>query len=170
MKLQLENKKPSKLLLIPFFLIAIFIVYMGFQNNIYKYNLFSNNISEFENKIIVFYQPNCPYCVKELPILQDLSNQYNIVSINVLENVNISNKYEIKATPTLIFMFNNNTKKIESSLNKKEILEIISKLKNNEEIDIEIENKGCFYDNNLNKSNNNNEYQNLLVKKEELCD
>lgn len=64
---------------------------------------------EFENKIasgfviVDFFAPWCSDCVRISPIIDELSNEYNVVKINIDEHENISNHFGIRRIPTLIF-------------------------------------------------------------------
>lgn len=65
-------------------------------------------LEEIENSqgviLVDFYATWCPPCKKLAPVLDELasSRKYNIVSINVDENINAATKYSVDTIPTLI--------------------------------------------------------------------
>ena len=71
------------------------------------------NEKEFEKKenetcLIDFYASWCPPCQMLAPVLEKVSDKYadklNFYKINIDENMNIAQKYEIMYVPTLIIL------------------------------------------------------------------
>lgn len=60
--------------------------------------------------VLVATEKNCPYCVKQLPILQMLTNQYGIKfkEIDIEEKRNFALKYQVQKTPDIFLLYNNN--------------------------------------------------------------
>lgn len=77
-----------------------------------------------------FYAPWCPDCVRIDPILNELSKEYKVCKINIDEKKNISDEYEIRRIPTLIFF--KDGKEVGNRLvepkSKQEILQEINKI------------------------------------------
>lgn len=130
MELILESTdRKSNYLILLFILIGVIVSIYGYSRNITRYELFSSDIDEYEDKIIVFYQPSCPHCINKLPTIIDLSNEYNIVAINILNNKNLAKEYDIKTVPTLFLEFNNSSLKVSGSQSKEEIISYINQIK-----------------------------------------
>lgn len=53
--------------------------------------------------IVDFYAPWCGDCVRIKPILAELERDYKIHKVNIDENESLSNAFEIRRIPTLIF-------------------------------------------------------------------
>jgi thiol-disulfide isomerase/thioredoxin len=54
-------------------------------------------------KVMEFYQPNCGWCQKESPILQDLAKQgYRVKPMNVAADQSLWTKYGVTGTPTFV--------------------------------------------------------------------
>jgi len=59
---------------------------------------FDNNASVME-----FYQPNCGWCQKESPILENLAKQgYKVKPMNAAADQTLWQKYNVSGTPTFI--------------------------------------------------------------------
>ncbi len=50
-----------------------------------------------------FYAPWCGDCVRIAPILNELSQSYKIIKVNIDESEGLANEFEISRIPTLIF-------------------------------------------------------------------
>lgn len=64
---------------------------------------FKNEMKKDGFVIVDFYAPWCGDCVRIKPILEDLEKDYKIKKINIDENEALSNAFEIRRIPTLIF-------------------------------------------------------------------
>ena len=66
-------------------------------------------LMEFESKvangfvIVNFSAPWCSDCVRIEPVIKELSDEYNIIKINIDEHENISSHFAIRRIPTLVF-------------------------------------------------------------------
>ncbi len=64
-----------------------------------------NQVEESKEVILVdFYATWCPPCQKLTPVLEELANsrKYNIVSVNVDDNLALGAKYNVQVVPTLV--------------------------------------------------------------------
>ncbi len=129
-----KDKNENNFLIIIFIIIAIVVSFYGYQRNIHRYEKFTSDINYYNESIIVFYQPNCPYCVEELPFIIDLSNYYNIVSINVLNNHNKVEKFDISSVPSIILNFNDTYYDYTGEMNLESLNESINQLKMNKSV------------------------------------
>ena len=54
-------------------------------------------------KVMEFYQPSCGWCIKESPILVDLSKQgYRVKPMNPAADQSLWQKYNVSGTPTFL--------------------------------------------------------------------
>ncbi len=125
------NKIKNIIILIILIAIGIFVSYLGYSNNIYRYDLISEKGMPKDNFILVFYQPSCPHCVSELPIFYKLKYDYNytIKAINIIEQPKFIKEFNLKATPTIILFFNNSSLRVEGEISLDQILKLINELK-----------------------------------------
>ena len=118
------KNKYVKILIVVLIVLAILVIFM------YKKLFFENNLDEEKiaklnsstqnsviekmavKKILDFSSEICLPCKQLEPILEELKNEYegkiDIITINVDSNPELSNKYKIMYTPTLVFMDENN--------------------------------------------------------------
>ena len=53
--------------------------------------------------ILVFYQPTCPHCIAEIPTIKRLvSEGYRVSAFNVFRYPQLTKKYGVTETPTII--------------------------------------------------------------------
>jgi len=72
---------------------------LGLQNSVYFYKTLPHHL---DADVVVFYQPGCPHCVAEIPVIKKLvAMGYKVSAINVLENVEVAREYNVTSTPTL---------------------------------------------------------------------
>ncbi len=90
---------PSRLpLLFPFLGIPLSF-YFGLSNSIVFYELLPKDPNA---DIIVFYQPSCPHCIAEVPVIRELvAMGYRVSAFNVLKHPDIARAYGVTATPTI---------------------------------------------------------------------
>lgn len=98
MHFQISRSLGPRYLLIPAFLGLALSFALGLSNSILFYELLPHTA---DAEIIVFYQPACPHCIAEIPVIRELSQKYRVSSINVLENPDLARKYGVTATPTI---------------------------------------------------------------------
>jgi len=91
---------------------------------------FSTEIEEFSGVVMVdFWAPWCGPCRQQSPIVdelaQDLANndQIKIAKINIDENQDISQRFNIRSIPTLVFFKAGKIDGQLAGLNSKDILE-----------------------------------------------
>ncbi|MDE6886017.1 MAG: thioredoxin family protein [Helicobacteraceae bacterium] len=88
---------------------------------------------EIANGLVMvdFYAPWCGDCRRIEPILNELNSTIKIHKVNIDENENLSNEFNIRRIPTLIFFKDGKevgTRLVEPKT-KNEILEEINKVK-----------------------------------------
>lgn len=107
MEFIIEKKKPKKIYIIPFLLGLIFFAYLGFLNASSGFEEFNSNISEINSSrfegIIFFYQPNCPHCIEEIPLIHEINKEIPVLAINIIDHRELISKYDIKKTPTVFY-------------------------------------------------------------------
>lgn len=87
------------------------------KNQIFEINSYEeleNIINKNQGILIVdFTSPVCPPCLMLEPIFEELVEKglCSIAKINVLENQDLAEKFQISATPTLIIIKNQEIKK-----------------------------------------------------------
>lgn len=97
-------------------------------------NSFENEVLNAEGLILAdFYSDSCIPCKRMSPVLAELEEQYEalkIAKINVNFDSELAEKYEVQASPTLVFFKNGEeTARLKGAVKKSEIVEIIDKLK-----------------------------------------
>jgi thioredoxin 1 len=65
-------------------------------------------MSEYEAALFFFYSPTCVPCKQVFPILDELEEEFwgrvLVSRINVAEEIDLANKYDVHSVPTIIFM------------------------------------------------------------------
>lgn len=61
-----------------------------------------------ESVLVYFYSPQCPYCIAMTPLLMQVVEEkhINIALVDVLENQDVWNTYNLIGTPTTIYFQN----------------------------------------------------------------
>lgn len=97
------------------------------------------NEKDFEKEVILnrgivlvdFFATWCPPCKMLAPVLEDIAQSrapYEIVKINIDENLNISSKYDIEVVPTmLVFKDGKVIDKAVGYMPKDQIVDMLSK-------------------------------------------
>lgn len=79
-----------------------------------KENKKLKTIKSFKDKaiILVATEPSCPYCKREIPILNEFVSIYKMQykNINISAYREFGRKYGVEKTPTLFLLYNNNGK------------------------------------------------------------
>ena len=94
---------------------------------------FEEQIQSTEHLILAdFYSDFCVPCKKLSPILGDLEDQYGdqltVGKINVSYETELAHEYEVKATPTLLFIRNGQVAdRLEGAVKKAELEEKIKR-------------------------------------------
>lgn len=76
--------------------------------------------------ILKFWADWCSPCKRLEPILKELESTYTdveVIGINIDQDSSIAIKYEVKSIPTLIFILDNEVKRVLVGVNSKEGLE-----------------------------------------------
>lgn len=97
-------------------------------------NNFKSEIEDSELPVLIdFFSPMCGPCMALLPILEDLSNEFQgkikFVKINITNSRDLAQELEVRAVPTLIFV--NNAEEIDRAvgyINKDQLRKNINKL------------------------------------------
>ena len=94
---------------------------------------FNKLIRDKEDFVLVFSQDGCSHCEKYLPVVSKVANDnkikiynINLTKLDAIDKSNISNNYNIKATPTTIFIKSGKEdvqKRIVSSPSEEELVE-----------------------------------------------
>lgn len=124
-----RNRKKEIIVLFILVLGIIIATIIGVNQNIHYFEIISVEKLPEDNYILVFYQPSCMHCLKELPKIKILANKFPVKAINVIEHPEIVQKYEIRETPTLILFFNNKSTKIQGNIELDKIYSIIELMK-----------------------------------------
>ena len=98
------------------------IINMSFFNNIQELNVSDfagTDLKDPSIKYVVFYAPWCGYCVKLKGVLNNISDQIRIGSINADVSPDIAQKFNIKGFPTM-YTFRNGMNQGEYSGDKTE--------------------------------------------------
>ena len=90
-------------------------------------NNFKEEVLESSQPVLVdFWAPGCPACETLSPVIEDLAEEFKekakVVKLNVAENREIPQKYEIKGVPTLIIFKNGEAAQRATGLRPKEII------------------------------------------------
>lgn len=124
--------------------IIIVLVVIAMVGGVYfiKQNASSDSKTQSDNiltekkavKMINFVAPNCPACVKMKGLMNEVIAEYNgraeIAEIDIMENEEMGNKYNIMYTPTQIFFDEdgNEIERHEGFIGKKALVEKLSSL------------------------------------------
>ncbi|MEM4396179.1 MAG: thioredoxin family protein [Candidatus Woesearchaeota archaeon] len=125
-----RNRKKEILVLLVLIFGIIITTIVGVNQNIHYFEVISVEKLPEDNYIMVFYQPSCMHCLKELPKIKILAKEFPVKAINVIEDPELVQKYEITETPTLILFFNNKSTKIKGNVELKNIYSLIELMKN----------------------------------------
>jgi thiol-disulfide isomerase/thioredoxin len=71
-----------------------------------------NIMKAFKEKVIILIatEPNCPYCTREIPLLE-IFTQKNLIEykeVNIKLNIEFAQKYGVERTPTMFLLYNDN--------------------------------------------------------------
>lgn len=87
-------------------IIGLYFIKHNFNDNYYTKDEISFNETKAV-KMINFVSPNCLACVKMEGLMKEIISEYEgkaeIIEIDIMENSEISNKYNIIYTPTQVF-------------------------------------------------------------------
>jgi thioredoxin 1 len=78
--------------------------------------------------LVDFYTPSCPPCQSIAPYLEELADQYPLVSfvkVNCNTSVDIPQAYDIGAVPTFLLFTNGKKAAVKYGSNKEELLAAI---------------------------------------------
>ncbi len=119
------------------FLIGVAIVllafYLGTRQSILFYEYLPHSIPE--NGILVFYQPSCPKCIEEIPVIQRLVNEgYRVHTIDVYERPDIAALFGVTVTPTIVILPERT--KLEGAVSYDDIMRAIKE-------GVEVKGEGC---------------------------
>jgi len=90
-------------LLIPLALLFVLSFALGLSNSILFYETLPHEIPA--EGIVVFYQPSCPHCIAEIPVIKRLvAEGYPVYSINALKHPEIARQFGVVATPTIVIL------------------------------------------------------------------
>ena len=120
------KKKKGKWFLIPFVGGIFFTIVLALSNNVHFYSIYDGNYDD--NFILVFYQPGCVHCLKELPVVRELSKKYRIKAVDVSENREFALKYGVSATPTIVLHYGGKRKFLVGEHSYGEIVQEIEKM------------------------------------------
>ena len=77
-----------------------------------KENKSLQTIQSFKDKVIILVamEPDCPYCIKQAPILDKFVDIYKVQYKNVDISINkgFGQKYQVERTPTMFLLYDNN--------------------------------------------------------------
>lgn len=95
---------------------------------------FENEVLNAEGLVLAdFYSDSCIPCKRMSPVLAELEEQYKslkVAKINVNFDGELAEKYDVQASPTLVFFKNGEeTARLRGAVRKSEIVEIIDKLR-----------------------------------------
>ncbi len=75
----------------------------GLQNSIVFYTTLPSEVPE--RGILIFYQPSCPHCIAEIPVIKRLVEEgYPVYAINALERPDVASSFGVTATPTIVIL------------------------------------------------------------------
>ena len=88
---------------------------------------FDNEVLESDVKVLVVFNADwCGPCQMLKPVLEELSEKYKIVSVNVDDNMELAREYGIMTIPCLIlFKDGNEVAKLVGLHNKEDLLKFI---------------------------------------------
>lgn len=95
-----------KKIILPIFIVLIIIfgtivAFLATPEKEYENN---NNIISSSEKILYFYSDTCSYCIKQKPIIEELTEEgVDFEYMDVGKNQNYWNDYKIEGTPSFIF-------------------------------------------------------------------
>lgn len=95
---------------------------------------FQSEVLESDAVVIAdFYSDSCIPCKRLSPVLAELEEQYGenlkVAKVNIGFDMKLAEKYEVQATPTLVFFKNGEEKsRLRGAVKKAQITEIISSL------------------------------------------
>ena len=88
---------------------------------------------EHKNLYLDFWAPWCGPCVQISPILEEISNEMNDVTIakhNIDEEPNVPTQFSVKGIPTMILFVNGEQKAIKvGATNKADLVDFLTKNK-----------------------------------------
>jgi thioredoxin 1 len=97
---------------------------------------FESIINDTKPVIIDFHALWCGPCKTQSPILKDLAGelgeQVRVIKIDVDQNAEVANRYQIRSVPTLMIFKNGEIKYRQSGLHtKQQLMSVLSPLLNN---------------------------------------
>jgi thioredoxin 1 len=82
-------------------------------------------------QIIDFYAQWCGQCKKIMPIIDELSKEYNVLKVDVETDRDMAIKYNINSLPTILFIKDNKEiGRISGLVSKKMIMDKIKEVRN----------------------------------------
>ena len=92
-----------------------------------------NITAENDLTIVDFYADWCGPCKTMDPILQELSETYKIIKVNVDNHGELANKYGIRGIPTLLFFKKDQVMKTTTGIqSKSDIVKFANEILNND--------------------------------------
>ncbi len=94
------SRKSAKVPLILLAGIPLFF-FLGVQNSIVFYLNLPKDVPSAG--FLVFYQPTCPHCISEIPVLKELVKKgYRVSAVNVFERRDLAAEFNVTGTPTIV--------------------------------------------------------------------
>lgn len=74
--------------------------------SLHSHNFYHKAHLSNEPVLVEFYSPNCPYCRKFAPVLDEFENEYDaqVYAVNVDEEQELARYYNIGSVPTTVAM------------------------------------------------------------------
>ncbi len=90
---------------------------------------FKNIINQDEPVLVDFYADWCGPCQMQEPIIEEISKDYKVASVNIDDEPELADEYAVSSIPCLIFFKAGKEKKRSIGLRpKKDILKTLEKL------------------------------------------
>ena len=138
----------KKIIIISITIVTLFILLLTFgtkkDNSSYfkiiSYNEYTELINNKKDFILILSQDGCSHCKKYLPIAKKVANDnkvniydINLSTLNSIEKSKIANSYNLKVTPTTIFIKKgkeeDTTSRIISSTSEEKVISKLKELK-----------------------------------------
>lgn len=90
---------------------------------------FKNEIEKADTIVVDFNADWCGPCKMQEPILEEISEDHKVASVNIDDQPDLADEYEVSSIPCLIYFKNGEEKKRTIGLRpKKDILKTLEKL------------------------------------------